>query len=188
MGLLEEVGCAGFTMEGVAARAGVGKQTLYRRWTTRGDLLLDLYFLDVAPEDDLDRDYPSLAAMLAALLDHNLSRIYKPPRLHLLRSLAVTAQSDPDLHRVLLARITQPRMELGCRMLERAIASGQARPDVDPPTVLHFIYGAIWFRILFSTEPVTVAHRDELLEQATRLLSPHPAGVASGEARAEPSR
>lgn len=168
--LLEEVGCAGFTMEGVAARAGVGKQTLYRRWTTRGDLLLDLYFRDAKPENHLDRDYPSLEAALAALIDLNVKRLYEPARLHLLRSLAVTAQSDPDLHRVLLARITQPRMELGRRLLERAITNGQARPELDADTVLHFIYGGIWFRILFSTEPVTAAFRDRLLAESVRAV------------------
>lgn len=170
MGLLEEVGCAGFTMEGVAARAGVGKQTLYRRWTTRGDLLLDLYYRDATPEDHLDRDYPSLEEMLATLLDLNLKRLYEPSRLHLLRSLAVTAQGDPDLHTVLLARITQPRMRLGRRMLERAIATGQARADLDPDVVLHFLYGGIWFRILFSSEPVTPAFRDGLLAEAIRAV------------------
>lgn len=42
--LLEEVGCGAFTMEGVATRAGVGKQALYRRWPSKGDLLI-AYFI-----------------------------------------------------------------------------------------------------------------------------------------------
>lgn len=169
-GLLEEVGCAGFTMEGVAARAGVGKQTLYRRWTTRGDLLLDLYYRDTESEEHLDRDYPSLEETLAALIDLNLKRLYEPARLNLLRSLAMTSQSDPDLHAVLLARITTPRLDLGRRMIERAITKRLARPDADVEIALKLIYGAIWFHILFSGEPVTTRFRDRLLAEATRSL------------------
>lgn len=163
--LLEEVGCAGFTMEGVALRAGIGKQTLYRRWASRGDLLIDLYYLDDPEDPTLARAASTLAETLGAFLDLNMQRLYEPWRLSLLRSLAATAQSDPTLRSVLLSRITRPRMAMGRTLLRRAIDAGQARADLDLDVALAMMFGAIWFNLMFSDEPVTPGLRERILRE-----------------------
>ena len=169
--LLEEVGCGAFTMEGVATRAGVGKQALYRRWPSKGDLLIDLYYRDNLTDPDLDEPGLSLAEALGRFIDANLQRLYKPWNRNLLRSLAMTAQDDPAMRRSFLIRITQPRMESGRRVLRRAVAAGHARADLDVEMVLDFAVGAIWFRLLFADEPITPALRDRILREVLALCT-----------------
>ena len=167
--LLEEVGCGAFTMEGVATQAGVGKQALYRRWPSKGDLLIDLYYRDSLTDPDVDEAGLSFAEAFGRFLDANLQRLYSPWHHNLLRSLATTAQNDPTMRRTFLARITQPRMESGRRLLRRAVAAGHARADLDIEMVLDFAVGAIWFRLLFADEPVTPALRNRILRGVMTL-------------------
>ncbi|WP_419899560.1 TetR/AcrR family transcriptional regulator [Roseomonas sp. USHLN139] len=158
--LLEEAGCSGFTMEGVASRAGTGKQTLYRRWPSRGELLIDLYYRDPMPPPPLDGP---LAAALDGFLELNLQRLYHPWHQNLLRSLAVAAQEDAALKAVMLARITRPRLELGRAIFRRAEAAGEVPAGLDAEPILEGAIGAIWFRLLFTEEPVTPALKPRLL-------------------------
>lgn len=169
--LLAEVGCGDFTMEGVAARAGVGKQTLYRRWASRGELLIDLFYLDELEEPDLEAELP-VASALAAYLDVSLQRLYRPWNRNLLRSLAVTAQDDPALRAVMLARITWPRLEMGRGMLRRLQQRGLVRRDLDVDLAVDMAVGAIWFHLLFMPDPITPELRDRILREMLALVVP----------------
>ena len=169
--VLEDVGCGAFTMEGVATRAGVGKQALYRRWPSKGDLLIDLYYRDDMTDPDVDEPGLSLAAALGRFLDANMQRLYSPWHCNLLRSLATSAQDDGGVRQAFLARITQPRLESGRRVLRRAMAAGHARDDLDIDMVLDFAVGAIWFHLLFAAEPITPALRDRILREMLALCA-----------------
>lgn len=169
--LLAEVGCGGFTMEGVAARAGIGKQTLYRRWPSRGELLIDLFYLDELTEPEIGADLP-LEEALGAYLDVSLQRLYRPWNRNLLRSLAVTAQDDPALREVMLARITWPRLEMARGMLRQRKASGRVRPDLDVEMAVDMAVGAIWFHLLFMPDPITPVLRDRILREMLALVAP----------------
>lgn len=171
-GLLTEVGCGAFSMEAVATRAGVGKQALYRRWSSRGDLLIDLYYLDNLTEPDFDRPELGFAEALGAFLDANMQRLYRPWNQNLLRSLAMAAQDDPALRQVFLLRITQPRLEVGRRLLQRAMQTGEARADLDVDMLLDFMIGAIWFHLMFDDSPITRDLRDRILREALTLAAP----------------
>ena len=170
--LLAELGCGGFTMEGVAARAGVGKQTLYRRWPSRAELMIDLYYMDEL--SDPDGEQPGLAAeqALGAWLDASIQRLYRPWNQNLLRSLAVTAQDDQALRAVMLARITYPRLEMGRRILRRLRAEGQVRADLDIELAVEMASGAIWFHLLFMPETIAPALRDRLLREMLAMVTP----------------
>lgn len=178
--MLEEVGCSAFTMEGVAGRAGVGKQALYRRWPTKGDLLIDLYYRDDLADPNLDEAGLPLAEAFGRFLDANLQRLYVPWTRNLLRSLAMTAQDDPAMRQTFLTRITQPRMESGRRVLHRALEAGHTRADLDVGMVLDFAVGAIWFHLLFDDEPITPALRDRILHEVLSLC-----GVPTGKRSAK---
>lgn len=170
--LLAEVGAGGFTMEGVAARAGVGKQTLYRRWPSRGELLIDLYYLGEVTEPPPPAGPLTLEAALATYVDASIQRLYRPWHRNLLRSLAVLAQEDAALRQVMQARITRPRLEMGCALLRQAQAAGLTRPDLDIPLAADFVAGAIWFHLLFVEAPIDQRLRDRILGEALALAAP----------------
>lgn len=168
--LLAEVGCGAFTMEGVAARAGVGKQTLYRRWPSRGELLIDLFYLDEITEPEIDAALP-VAEALSIYLDISLQRLYRPWNRNLLRSLAVTAQDDEALREVMLARITWPRLEMAREMLRQRKVTGEVRADLDVEMAVDMAVGAIWFHLLFMPDPVTPVLRDRILREMLALVA-----------------
>src|SRR5689334_810812 len=91
--LLGEQGYGAFSIEGVAARAGVAKQSIYRRWPSKGALLLDLYMDGMSDDSAAD---PSLdpAEQLRHLLSRSIERLREPAWANTLRSIIAEAQTD----------------------------------------------------------------------------------------------
>src|SRR5829696_3322985 len=128
--LLVERGFAGVTIEGIAARAGVAKQTIYRWWSSKVDVLLDTFIDDMAehltPPDhgDLGRD---LRAHLGRLADF----LAQSDPGAVFRALAGQAQHDPDLAARLRSDYLGQQRARDRVPLLRAIERGQLPPDVD---------------------------------------------------------
>jgi AcrR family transcriptional regulator len=175
--LIRERGYAAFSIEGAAALAGVAKQSIYRRWPSRADLLLDLYLGEEAEAGtipggdfrDRIRDYVMFS----------LDRLFDPSRAALLRGLAMEAQSDPAVRAVILSRITAPRLESGRRLLAEGMAQGQVRPDLDSDMALRFLFGAIWFDLLFAGPAIQRGLEQRILAQFIALIR-HPAREGDG--------
>jgi AcrR family transcriptional regulator len=175
--LIRERGYAAFSIEGAAALAGVAKQSIYRRWPSRADLLLDLYLGEEAEAGtvpggdfwDRIRDYVMFS----------LDRLFDPSRAALLRGLAIEAQSDPQVRAVILARITAPRLDSGRRLLAEGMAQGQVRPDLDSDMALRFLFGAIWFDLLFAGPAIQRGLEQRILAQFIALIR-HPAREGEG--------
>jgi AcrR family transcriptional regulator len=178
--LIREKGYAAFSIEAAAALAGVAKQSIYRRWPSRADLLLDLYL-----GEEAEAGAGSGAAggdFRARIRDYvmfSLDRLFDPSRAALLRGLAIEAQSDPEVRAVILARITAPRLESGRRLLAEGIAQGQVRPDLDSDVALRFLFGAIWFDLLFAGPAIQRGLEQRILAQFIALIR-YPSAEADG--------
>src|SRR5262249_7009570 len=94
--LLSEVGFAAVTMEGIAARAGVGKQTIYRWWPSKTDVLMDA-FLDDALDYLNPRDTGSLRNDLRAHLKRLAAFLTDTDEGRVFRALAGEAQHNPEM-------------------------------------------------------------------------------------------
>lgn len=122
--LATEQGPGALTMEGIAARAGVGKQTLYRSWRTVTEVLLDALLADGEGPDDPDvgdgRDaggHPDAPApdglpaqRVTRMLLEASEEIGTEPRATLLRALAASIQTDAALARTFHERLLQPQL------------------------------------------------------------------------------
>jgi AcrR family transcriptional regulator len=101
--LIRDDGYASFSIEGVAARAGVAKQSIYRRWSSKGALLVDLYM------DGLERPVPARARGFASdlldVLSQTTKRVQDPTYANILKSVVVEAQTDPDMRQLVLEKI-----------------------------------------------------------------------------------
>lgn len=149
--LLAEGGYASLTMEAVAALAGVGKATLYRRWTGKEQLVVDaVATLSETPEvveGASVRD--ELVARLEAVRrksDSSLAgKIF--PRL-------ISASADnPDLLRSYRHQVLAPRRAAFAATLRRGVAQGLVRTDVDLDHAIDMIIGPMAYRNLIRTEP-----------------------------------
>ena len=161
-----EVGYARLTVEAIAKRAGVGKQTIYRWWRTKDEILLEeldsrtsatLEFVDTGDiRTDLSRQLSEVTKVLA-------SDEYAP-----YRGLIAAAQSDETLSQQIHQRIIEPRVEALVTRMTKAQSDGQLRDDIAPRDVVELLYGPIYYRLLMRTRPLRVAdtrhHLDLLLD------------------------
>ena len=137
-------GYATVTTEAIAAKAGAGKQTIYRWWPSKADLVLDA--LEDWAEDKINvSETESLATFLRKVCD---GATRAGP---VLRSLMAEAQFDAALRVKLKARLIEPRREALRRCLAHAGVAARQREGL-----VFAIYGAVWYR-LFMDEPLDAA-------------------------------
>ncbi|MFI9531226.1 TetR/AcrR family transcriptional regulator [Micromonospora rosaria] len=171
MSILVEKGLAGFTIEGIAARAGVGKATIYRWWPSRGAVALDA-FLDAVqplvpyPEDE---DFPTqlrvqVTALVRVFRDHEVGGV--------VRALMGEAQTDPDLAAAFRDRWLEARRTVGRAVFREAQRTGQIRDDLDIETAIDLVYGAVYFRLLAGHQPLSDEFVGDLVDYAVRGLAP----------------
>ena len=139
--LFAESGPAGLCIEQVAARAGVGKATIYRRWPGKEDMLLDaLPLLASALPVPQGR---SVRADLIALLDASCKEAADPRRRRLIALLQGEGVQYPRLKASYLATVIQPRREAFRTVLRRGVATGELREDTDIDAAMYLLNGAV---------------------------------------------
>ncbi|MEV6522282.1 TetR/AcrR family transcriptional regulator [Longispora sp. NPDC051575] len=161
--LLVAKGFAGVTIEAIAASAGVAKQTIYRWWTSKTDILLDAFLQDAAEEltppdhGDLGRDLRAHLRQLAHFLTRSDGGA-------VLRALLGQAQHDPAFATVLRARyLTEQRLR-DMLPLERAMRRGDLPADLDAAAEVDQLVGSIFHRVLVTGDPVDDAFVDRLVD------------------------
>jgi AcrR family transcriptional regulator len=178
MELLREFRYADVTMEGIAARAGVCKQTLYNWWPSKARLAMESYLASAATripapdtgstEEDLRR---LLSATCQALGRDELSLG------ELLAGLIADAQSDPELERELRETLVATRRSVAATILNRGMQRGELDPNLDLQLVLDLLYGPIWYRLLLRNAPLNRAFAHELVAHLMPRLARRPERV-----------
>jgi AcrR family transcriptional regulator len=145
--LAVEGGLAGMTMEKVAARAGAGKATIYRRWDTKHALMADA-LRSIAAEiqapdtGSLRGDFLGLAARAMGA--------NAPEALRLMPRLMSEAAEDPELFAVCRAVLVDPRRAQLREVLRRGVQRGELRADLDLELAIDGLIGPIVYRVLIS--------------------------------------
>ncbi|MER5858585.1 TetR/AcrR family transcriptional regulator [Streptomyces sp. NPDC059688] len=179
LALVGEVGYPRTTVEGIAARAGVGKQTIYRWWASKADVLLEA-FLDLGEQaaqaagQDTDAvpDTGDLAADLKAVLRATVDELLDPRFETPARALAAEGLVNDQLGREYVARLLEPQLQLYVARLRSARDAGQVRADVDPRIALELFVSPLAQRWLQRTGPITHAYTDTLVEYALHGIAP----------------
>ncbi|MEU7615308.1 TetR/AcrR family transcriptional regulator [Micromonospora rifamycinica] len=163
--LVAELGYAKVTIEGIAARAGVAKQTIYRWWRSKTDILVDAFTADSAQELTLP-DTGALRTDLRAHLDQLVRFLEVSDSGAVFRALAGQAQHDPELATRLRAEVL-PRLRAHDRVpFDRAAARGELPAGTDVDLLVDQTVGPIHFRVLVTGEPVTPTLLDALVTRA----------------------
>lgn len=177
--LVVEVGYPKTTIEGIAARAGVGKQTIYRWWSSKADVLMEA-FLDLAdqsvPEGEpvpyAFPDTGDVAADVKGVLRATVDQLRDPRFEAPSRALAAEGVVDEQLGRELVAKLLQPSLDLYIGRLRAAQDAGQVRADVDPRIALEFFISPLAQRWLQRTGPISYEYTDSLVDYALHGLAP----------------
>ncbi|WP_137989596.1 TetR/AcrR family transcriptional regulator [Streptomyces vilmorinianum] len=179
LALVAEAGYAKTTIEGIAARAGVGKQTIYRWWPSKAAVLLDA-FLDLADRanealgGDAESEIPDtgdLAADLKYVLRATVDELNDPTYDGPSRALAAEGIVNPELGAQFVERLLEPQLQHYVRRIEAAQAAGDIDPAVDPRIALELLVGPLNHRWLLRTKPLTHAYADTLVDYALRGLT-----------------
>jgi AcrR family transcriptional regulator len=162
------------SIEAVAAKAGVGKATIYRRWANKDALVLDAIraLKGGAPKPAGVSVREDLVALLAAMLRPNDNRALK-----ILPCLVPEVLRNPEQHR-LYQEIIEPRREIMREVLRRGVHTGELRADVDIELAIDMLAGPIIYRFLITggdLEPAA-AKAPQLLETLLEGLSPRRPG------------
>ncbi|HLL32648.1 TetR/AcrR family transcriptional regulator [Streptomyces sp. NPDC052773] len=181
LALVGEVGYPKTTIEGIAARAGVGKQTIYRWWSSKADVLMEA-FLDLAeqaneqaggePGDHALPDTGDLAADLKLVLRATVDELLDPRFEVPSRALAAEGVVNEEMGRAVVARLLEPSLQLYVDRLRAAQDAGHVRPDVDPRIALELFVSPLAQRWLQRTGPISHEYTDTLVDYALYGLVP----------------
>jgi AcrR family transcriptional regulator len=168
--LLVERSYRDLTIEGIAARAGVGKQTIYRWWPSKAALVLEAYLTGaqaVAPPEAQATTLEDVRAVLGWLI----AVLAEPTGGHVVAGLVGDLQHDPDLAEGFHRDVVPARREAMLAALERGRARGEIRADADLELAVDALHGAVFYRLLLSGEPLDAAFADGLAEQVLSGLA-----------------
>ncbi len=160
---LLDVGYAGFTMESVAARARTGKASIYRRWPTKQQLVIDAICGKFGETFDLlgralDDSVTTRDALL--LVARRTTRIVLDAG-EALRAAACEVSRDADLAAALEEQVACPKREAMLELLRRGVARGEVRPEAACELYGEVLPAMITSRLIVQNRPVT----DEYLER-----------------------
>ncbi|MFD4129479.1 TetR/AcrR family transcriptional regulator [Streptomyces globisporus] len=189
LALVTEVGYRRTTIEGIAARAGVGKQTIYRWWPSKAAVLMDA-FLDLAgrsaegagsggeaQSDEAAQGIPDtgdLVADLKLVLRATVDELNDPVLEAPTRALTAEGIVDAKLGAEFVHKLLDPQLALYVTRLRAAQEAGDVRADVDPRIALELLIGPLMHRWLLRTLPLTHAYADEIVDYAVGGLAPRP--------------
>ncbi|MEU9267543.1 MULTISPECIES: TetR/AcrR family transcriptional regulator [unclassified Streptomyces] len=182
LALVAETGYAKTTIEGIAARAGVGKQTIYRWWGSKADVLLEA-FLDLSEQAARDAgasaeepyvipDTGDLAADIKAVLRATVDQLTDPRFEAPSRALAAEGVVNEQVGREFTAKLMEPSIQLYVDRLRAAQEAGQVRADLDPRIALEFFISPLAQRWLQYTGPISYEYTDALVDYALHGLAP----------------
>jgi AcrR family transcriptional regulator len=152
--LLGSRGLAAMSIEEVAARAGVGKATIYRRWSSKGLLALDAFVTSFQEQQPLP-DTGTLRGDLIAALTAWVRAVTLTSMGPMLTGLVAEAQHDEELRAGWRDRVLEPLRSQHRIMLDRAIARGEIPATVDQEVVLDLFFGAAQHRLLLGHLPLS---------------------------------
>ena len=146
--LLIEVGVRGLTIEGVAARAGVAKTTVYRRWKSKEELALAVLFEMVKIVDVADLG--NIRDELIAFVNFAVRILGKTLMGRVMQGLVSDFASNEELGTAFREQVISKRLAEVHRLIQRGVERGELRPDVDPVLVQELLVGPVYYRHLLS--------------------------------------
>jgi AcrR family transcriptional regulator len=164
--LLGDPATENLTIEAIAAEAGVGRQTIYRWWPSKGAVVADAlarYARAVVPE----RDTGSFAGDLAAFLIDSFAGLQDSAYTARLRQIVAAAQQDEHVAQI-LADFTAVRRAALRALLERGRDAGELAPGTDLDMLVDMAYGVLYYRLLVGHSPLDEKAARSLAAELTR--------------------
>ncbi|MEU5938190.1 TetR/AcrR family transcriptional regulator [Micromonospora sp. NPDC047548] len=164
--LMQELAAVGYgrlSIEAVARRAGVSKTAIYRRWSSKLDLVLETVVaaagrkLPALDTGTLRGDLALLFQVVAHALSHPLASQIIP-------DLLAEAARNPTIDQTLQQVLRSKQQEIGGQLIGRAVERGELPADTDPDAAVDLIVGPLYWRLAIARTPLTDTYLDTLAE------------------------
>jgi AcrR family transcriptional regulator len=167
--MLNEVGFMDLTIEGVAARAEVGKPTIYRRWKTKAALAMDAFLEAVNPEIA----FPDTGSIIEDFREqmYKIVKLMNSPRGDVLASVIGCGQSNEELIAAFRDNWLTPRRNEAKKVFQRGVTRGELRQGIDAEVAIDALYSPLFYRLLLKHQPLTNEFVDQLLDLVMKGLA-----------------
>ncbi|WP_346540064.1 TetR/AcrR family transcriptional regulator [Micromonospora sp. DPT] len=175
--LMQELAAVGYgrlSIEAVARRAGVSKTAIYRRWSSKLELVLETVVaaagnkLPALDTGTLRGDLALLFQVVAHALSHPLASQIIP-------DLLAEAARNPTIDQTLQQVLRGKQQEIGGQLIGRAIERGELPAGTDPDAAVDLIVGPLYWRLAIARTPLTDSYLDTLAEAVAAGLGAEPA-------------
>lgn len=160
--LLAERGLAAMTIEEVAARARVGKASVYRRWPSKGTLAFDAFVTDFLKRQPVP-DTGTLRDDLLGLLRAWVRAVRQPTTGRTLKGLIAEVQRDPELADAWRDRFVAPLRARHHAVLQRSIERGELVPEANTALLLDLLFGPAYHRLVHGHLPLNDAFVEDVV-------------------------
>jgi AcrR family transcriptional regulator len=175
MAILRERGYAALTIEGVAASAGVGRPTIYRRWPSKPALavaaLVQSSRLALPVEDT-----GSLRSDLLAVQRHQVDLINSPESRRITAGLVADLNADPELAATYVSQYLAPRRATVWQVLQRGVDRGELDPGADFAFVYDLLIGPLFMRAVVWGQPLAPDVAEQTTDVILTAFAPHRPG------------
>jgi AcrR family transcriptional regulator len=151
--LLAESGVPGLTIEGVAARSGIAKTTIYRRYRSKDELALAV-LIDMVDQVASVPDLGDTRAELVRFVNGAVKILGSTLMGRVMQGLVSYLAADPAMAQAFRERAVQRRLAEARRLVDRGIERGDLRPDTDYELVHDLLFGPVYYRLLLSGAPL----------------------------------
>jgi AcrR family transcriptional regulator len=174
--LLQAKGYTSISVDQIAAEAGVGKATIYRWWSSKASVFMELYtvladsMMHPVDTGSLEGDLRWLVRGAFKLFRESVAGIA-------LAGFVAEGQSNPEVARILRQEFALQRRKRNMLILQRAIGRGEVSPETPLEAVSDVITGAVYYAILIGDYPITDERADQIVQTVV-------AGIRSSSAAA----
>jgi AcrR family transcriptional regulator len=166
--LVFEAGFRSVCVESIAARSGVAKTTIYRRWPNKAAVVMDAFMMRVGS----GTLFPTARKVTdrIRLQMHAMAKVFMGKDGALVRGLLAEAQFDPELAAAFRDRWTLPRRAMAVAVFRQAIEQGELRREIDPETAIDLLYAPLYYRLQMGTGDLSEDYIEGLFEHGMKGL------------------
>jgi AcrR family transcriptional regulator len=162
--LVLEVGFRAVSLEAIAAKSGVGKTTIYRRWPNKGAVVMEAFIGQLEPVSRFPQAETAMERLRLQM--HITAKAFTGRVGALVRALMAEAQFDPDLAQAFRENWMLPRRKLVFDALDEAIKRGEIRADIDMEAAIDIFYAPMYYRLQMDSGPLSEAFVEQVFSQA----------------------
>jgi AcrR family transcriptional regulator len=167
--LLEKKGYENLKIVDVARNAGVGKQTIYRWWRSKSELVIEAVLEETAKQIRIP-DTGSISRDLRELIRASFHRLRNTSSGTILAGLLMAGRKDAATLKIFREQFIEARRDLIRGIFERYQDSQEIRRGINIELIMDLIYGAMWYRLLMEHAPLDDDFADELVDHILILI------------------